>query len=127
MISGEKLVINLGNPAKLIKILLAKKNRVFCVSVRYHDVTWDFAFLLLCCLEIHLGTHSCILKDSHSRNKCLYCKQCAFHLLLGSLDDTLSCLEMPPLAHALGLIRKEVSLALDCYFLECDFQSGKCS
>lgn len=42
MISGEKLVINLGNPAKLIKILLAKKNRVFCVSVRYHDVTWDF-------------------------------------------------------------------------------------
>lgn len=65
MISGEKLMINLGNPAKLIKILLVKMNRVLCMSVRYQDVTWDFVFLLLCCLDIPLGTHACVLEDSH--------------------------------------------------------------
>lgn len=65
MISGERLMINLGNPAKLIKVLLAKKSRVLCMPMRYPDVTWDFVFLLVCCLEMHLGTHACILEDSH--------------------------------------------------------------
>lgn len=53
------------------------------------------------------------------RNKCLCHEQCSFHLLLGPLDNTLTFLEIPPLAHALGLSRMMVATSLECYFLEC--------
>lgn len=56
------------------------------------------------------------------RNICPCYKQCGSHLLLEPLDNRLSFLENLPLARALGLIRKVVTIFMECYLLECDQQ-----
>lgn len=80
MISGEKLMINLGNPAKLIKILLAKKKSVVYVSeVPSCDLEFCIPSSMLfgdtprySCLCIRGLTF--MLNYLISRNECLYYK-----------------------------------------------------